>query len=236
MTAAVVEPLAADDQRAFAVLVRQHRRELHRHCARMLRSSERAEDVVQEALLRAWRARGHVADRATVRGWLYRIATNACLDEIRRTRSRPRPLLPADLEDAAEPPETSAQLAPDTALEVKEALQRAFLAAIELLPPRQRAVLILCEVLRCPAAESARLLGTSVAAVNSALQRARGTLSRQGAAARPDRGPGPGPGSAERVLIDRYVDAVRRHDVAGLIALARADDAARPLKLVIGRA
>jgi len=219
------------DRAVFATLVARHRGELYGHCLRMLRSPEQAEDALQEALLRAWRSRSGCAGRSTVRAWLYRIATNACLDEIRRHRGRPHrppvvrlvPLydgttLPAGVIASAEP-------GPDVVVEAAETLERAFLTAIDLLPPRQRAVLVLCEVLRCPAAETAALLGTSVAAVNSALQRARTTLDSDG----PPRSGGhpipARPGSAERALLDRYVDAVRRHDVAAVVALARADGA-----------
>jgi RNA polymerase sigma-70 factor, ECF subfamily len=216
--------------RAFTRLVERHRSELYLHCVRILRSPEQAEDALQETLLRAWRSRACYAGRSTFRAWLYRIATNACLDEIRRDRGRPSRraalrLVPLDDETQLPPAATaSAEPGPDVVLEAKETLERAFRTAIDLLPPRQRAALILCEVLRCPAAEAAVLLDTTVAAVNSALQRARGTLSGEHAervATRiSDR-----PGSAERALLDRYVEAVRRHDVATVVALARAEAA-----------
>ncbi len=150
---------------------------------RILRSPEQAEDALQEALLRAWRSRASCAGRATFRAWLYRIATNACLDEIRRDRGRSEPAVgrsgssrSTTRSSCRRRATASTEPGPDVLLEAKETLEHAFRTAIELLPPRQRAVLLLCEVLRCPAAETAGLLGTTVAAVNSALQRARATL------------------------------------------------------------
>jgi RNA polymerase sigma-70 factor (TIGR02960 family) len=245
----VVDAAVAGDEVAFAVLVERHRRELHGYCVRMLGSREPAEDAVQEALLRAWRSRSHFAGRASFRTWLYRIATNACLDEMRRDRSRPRSAaagrsvtvddgsqLPTDVAASTDPQ-------PDAVVEAREVLEQAFRAVIELLPARQRAVLVLCDVLRCPATETAALLDTTAGAVTSALQRARARLSAQ----RPSLAPDPlrmvrlGPGGQD--LLDRYVDAVRRHDVAAVIALARADDAAgstgspaRPVRIVISKA
>ena len=229
---AAVEAAVDGDARAFASLVERHRAELYVHCVRILRSPEQAEDALQEALLRAWRSRANYAGRATFRAWLYRIATNACLDEIRRDRGRPSrrvPLRLVPLDDEAQLPPaaaTSTDPGPDVVLEAKETLEHAFRTAIELLPPRQRAVLLLCEVLRCPAAETAALLNTTVAAVNSALQRARATLGGGGQSERAgvrlsDRRPS----SAERALLGRYVESVQRHDVAAVVALARVDAA-----------
>jgi len=220
MTATVVRPPVADpvvdravarDDAAFAVLVERHRGELHRHCLRLLISAERAEDALQETLLRAWRARSTFAGRATFRTWLYRIATNACLDEMRRERWRP------DTADETDDP-ASVDPGPDALLETGEAVETACRTLMELLPPKQRAVLILCDVLRCSSGEAAELLGTTVAAVNSARQRARAALH------------GARPSDArlratERALLDCYVCALRRHDVAAVIALATADAA-----------
>jgi RNA polymerase sigma-70 factor, ECF subfamily len=225
-----VDAAVAGNVRAFTRLVERHRGELYLHCVRILRSPEQAEDALQEALLRAWRSRAGYAGRSTFRAWLYRIATNACLDEIRRDRGRTSRraalrLVPLDDETQLPPAAmASAEPGPDVALEAKEALEGALRTAVDLLPPRQRAVLILCAVLRCPAVETAALLDTTVAAVNSALQRARATLS--GEQAEPagtrisDRR-----GTPEQPLLDRYVEAVRRHDVAAVIALARAEAA-----------
>ena len=215
MTAALADPVVdravAGDAAAFTVLVERHRGELHRHCRRLLISSERADDALQETLLRAWRARSKFAGRATFRTWLYRIATNACLDEMRRERWRP------DTADGTDDP-ASVEPGPDALLETGEAVETACRTIIELLPPKQRAVLILCEVLRWKASEVAELLGTTAAAVNSARQRARAALH------------GARPSDArlratERALLDCYVCALRRHDVAAVIALATADAA-----------
>jgi len=220
MTAALARPRAADpvveravagDDAAFTLLVERHRGELHSHCRRMLFSSERAEDALQETLLRAWRSRAHFAGRATFRTWLYRIATNACLDEMRRDRWR------LDADPAPEP--ASADPGPDALLEAGEAVEAAFRTIIALLPPRQRAVLILCEVLRCSSGEAAQLLGMTVAAVNSARQRARAALHD----AQPDAALGPRLRPRERTLLGSYVRALRRHDVAAVIALATSD-------------
>jgi RNA polymerase sigma-70 factor, ECF subfamily len=230
---AVVDAAIAGDQRAFAVLVERHRPELHRHCIRMLRSSEQAEDAVQETLLRAWRHRSHFAWRASFRAWLYRIATNACLDEIRRDRSRPRRqavvrLVPLDGTQLPPAAAASPDPGPAAVLEANEELERALLAVIELLPPKQRAVLILCEVMRYPASDAARLLDTSTAAVNSALQRARATLSAERGDPEGEPISVVGVDPAQRGRLDRYVDALRRHDVDTVVGLARAD-AIRPI-------
>jgi RNA polymerase sigma-70 factor (ECF subfamily) len=221
----------AADRVAFSTLVARHRGELYVHCLRILRSPEQAEDALQEALLRAWRSRSGYAGRSTVRAWLYRIATNTCLDEIRRDRGRTRRhpavrVVPLD-DEAVLPAGATASddPGPDVLVEAAETLERAFLTAIDLLPPRQRAVLVLCEALRCPAVEVAALLGTSVAAVNSALQRARTTLAGDGPSRSGGRPARVRPGAADRVLLGRYVDALRRHDVAAVVALARADGA-----------
>jgi RNA polymerase sigma factor (sigma-70 family) len=208
----VVDRAVAGDAAAFTVLVERHRGELHRHCRRLLISSERADDALQETLLRAWRARSKFAGRATFRTWLYRIATNACLDEMRRERWQP------DAADETDGP-ASVDPGPDALLETGEAVETACRTIIALLPPKQRAVLVLCDVLRCSSGEAAELLGTTVAAVNSARQRARTALHD----ARP--APDARLRANERALLERYVCALRRHDVAAVIALATADAA-----------
>jgi RNA polymerase sigma-70 factor (ECF subfamily) len=162
-------------------------------------------------LLRAWRSRTSFAGRATFRTWLYRIATNACLDEMRR----PQTFELAEREPASPDP------GPDVLLETGEAIEDACLTIIELLPPKQRAVLILCEVLRCSSSEAAQLLGTTVVAVNSARQRARTTLE----SARPAPRPSSRLCATERALLQRYVDALRRHDIGAVVALAKTDAA-----------
>ena len=229
----VVDRALAGDDAAFTVLVQRHRGELHGYCRRLLASSDGAEDALQEALLRAWRARSNFA---TFRTWLYRIATNACLDEMRRDRWRARRPLAATRPDASDgadrqPEPTSTDPGPDALLETGEAVEGACRTIIELLPPKQRAVLILCEVLRCSSGEAAQLLGTTVGAVNSARQRARATLHDarpvSAVARRPDARLGP----TERALLERYVAALRRHDVTAVVALAQADAAARPVGL-----
>jgi RNA polymerase sigma-70 factor, ECF subfamily len=211
MTAALADPVVdravAGDDAAFTVLVERHRGELRGHCRRML-SPDRAEDALQEALLRAWRFRTSYAGRATFRTWLYRIATNACLDEMHRPQTF----------ELAEREPASTEPGPDALLETGEAIEAACRTIIELLPPKQRAVLLLCEVLRCSSSEAAQLLGTTVVAVNSARQRARATLESARRVA-----PGSRLATTEQALLERYVDALRRHDVAAVMALARTD-------------
>jgi RNA polymerase sigma factor (sigma-70 family) len=224
VTDPVVDRAVAGDDAAFVVLVERHRSELHRHCRRLLVSSERAEDALQETLLRAWRARSTFAGRATFRTWLYRIATNSCLDEMCRDRRRPLRLGPdTTAEPGGEPVSTDPE--PDALLETSEAVETACRTMIALLPPKQRAVLILCDVLRCSSVEAAQLLGTTVAAVNSARQRARATLHGPRPAPALEQRPHPRLRAAERALLERYVDALRRHDVATVIAVATADAA-----------
>ena len=180
-------PAAAD----LETSLEQHRRELTAYCYRMLASSFEAEDAVQETFIRAWRGYERFEGRAALRSWLYRIATNVCLDMLNGRERRARPM---DLGPAQEPlasnlnvlPEvTWIQPIPDPAVEVesRETIRLAFVAALQHLPPRQRASLILCEVLRWKASEVAELLETSVASVNSSLQRARATLEAGNVAA-----------------------------------------------------
>ncbi len=226
----VVNRAAAGDDAAFTVLVERHRGELHGYCRRLLSSSDRAEDALQEALLRAWRARSNFAGRATFRTWLYRIATNACLDEMRRDRWQHRRPIPATrldgFDDADQPREpASTDPGPDALLETGEAVESACRTIIALLPPKQRAVLILCEVLRCSSGEAAQLLDTTVGAVNSARQRARVTLHGARPASAVEQRSDSQLRPTERVLLERYVDALRRRDVNAVIALATADAA-----------
>jgi RNA polymerase sigma-70 factor, ECF subfamily len=242
--AAVVAAAKAGDGDAFAALVERYRRELQLHCYRMLGSYEDSEDLVQETFLRAWRSRRSfkLEGRWSFRGWLYRIATNACLDALAK---RPRRVLPQDVAPAADPtlpPPPDADLPwlapyPDRLLEgiapsedephatvvAKETIELAFLAAIQHLPPRQRAVLLLRDVLGWSAKDAASLLQTSVAAANSALQRARATLRERLPARRLDWAPSADPSAQERALLERYMDAQQRNDAAALAAVLRED-------------
>jgi RNA polymerase sigma-70 factor (ECF subfamily) len=214
----------------------QHRAELTGYCYRMLASPFEAEDAVQETFIRAWRSYDRFEGRAALRSWLYRIATNVCLDMLsgRERRARPMDLGPAREPDAALlrtlPEATWVQPVPDPLVvpeadpaEVavsRETIRLAFVAALQHLPPRQRAVLILCEVLRWKASEVAELLETSVAAVNSALQRARATLEESNVTAAETV---PSLDEADAALLARYVDAFERYDMEALTALIHED-------------
>jgi RNA polymerase sigma-70 factor (ECF subfamily) len=201
----------------------RYRPELARYCYRMLGSPFDAEDAVQDTFVRAWRGLDRFEGRSDVRSWLYRIATNVCLDMLQagKRRARPMDLGPAG-EPVAENLNTLAEVtwiepAPDPA-EVaveRETVRLAFVAALQRLPPRQRAALILCEVLRWQASEVAELLETSVASVNSALQRARATLERTDTAAATD--------AVDRALLERYVAAFESYDIDALTALIHED-------------
>ena len=216
----------------------QHRRELTGYCYRMLGSGFDAEDAVQETMVRAWKAADRFDGRSSLRSWLYRIATNVCLDSLngRKSRALPMDLSAAPSAPVAESlgaplPETAwvepvadGRVLPETSdpaelVESRESVRMAFVAALQHLPPRQRAVLVLREVLRWKADEVAELLDTSVASVNSALQRARATL-----AARAPLGTAPDPLDAEHVaLLRRYVHAFEAYDIAALVALLHED-------------
>jgi RNA polymerase sigma-70 factor (ECF subfamily) len=215
----------------FAASAEPYRRELHVHAYRMLGSFEEAEDAVQETFLRAWRSRDTFDGSSAFRAWLYRIATNVCLDAIRRDNRRPRsrsleslgevPWLqpyPDRLLDEIAPRETE----PDAVAVARETIELAFLAAVQLLPPRQRAVLILREVVEWSARETATLLDMSVPAVNSALQRARATMAANrphGRIGKPPATPTP----EELALVERSIDAHQRADVAAMAEMLRED-------------
>ena len=199
------------DERAFQRLVEPYRELLEVHCDRMLGSLQDAEDLVQETLLRAWQRLDRFEGRSTIKTWLYRIATNACLDEIDRRPRRPEPVEPFPDERI-----TSPIADPEARYALREGMELALLAAIQLLPGRQRAVLILRDVLGWTAPEAAELLDTSTAAVNSALQRARATIDGE----LPPPAP---PGADEQDLLRRYIDAWNRLDIDGLVALLRED-------------
>jgi RNA polymerase sigma-70 factor (ECF subfamily) len=214
----------------------QHRRELTAHCYRMLGSPFEAEDAVQETLIRAWKAYDRFEGRAALRSWLYSIATNVCLDMLNGRERRARPM---DLGPAREPIEANLNVLPETTwiqpipdglftpegdpadvAVAHETIRLAFVAALQHLPPRQRAALILCEVLRWQATEVAELLDTSVASVNSALQRARSTLAAGNVSATD---PTPALNDEDRALLARYVDAFEQYDIEALTSLIQED-------------
>ena len=221
------------DDAAFADLVAPYRVELHAHCYRMLGSVHDAEDALQETLLRAWRALARFEGRSSLRSWLYTIATNTCLTHLQRPQRR---TLPVDFGPAADPaaglgapPEETVWLEPypDAGLgyEQREGVELAFIAALQHLPATQRAVLILREVLGFSAAETAEMLETTVASVNSAMQRARKAVDERA----PDRSQQAtlrALGDEKlRVIVERYIDAMGRADVDAVVAML-AEDAA----------
>jgi RNA polymerase sigma-70 factor, ECF subfamily len=230
-----VESSAATATQSFGEL-EQHRRELTAHCYRMLGTPFEAEDAVQDTLLRAWRSLERFEGRSSLRSWLYTIATNVCLDMLDSKQRRARPM---DLGEARSPDGPIGEIRPETTwiepvpdelvvpqdgdpaaiAQSRETIRLAFVAALQHLPPRQRAALILCEVLHWKAAEVAELLQTSTAAINSALQRARATLdttdthdAARGALS-----------EADSALLSRYVDAFQRYDMDALTSLIHED-------------
>jgi RNA polymerase sigma-70 factor, ECF subfamily len=235
----IVAAATRGDESAFATLSRRYRRELHVHCYRMLASFEDAEDLVQETMLRAWQKRESFEGRGSFRAWLYRIATNACLDFLAKHE---RVVMESDAQSsqsgAVAPPhvpwlqpypdrlldQAASPDDPDARVIAKETIELAFLVALQFLPPKQRAVLILRDVLDWSAKETAHLLGDSVPAVNGALQRARVRLR--------DRTPSHGshrahsePDAQVRAVLDQYVAATERGD-AQAIARLMTEDAA----------
>ncbi len=224
----LVAAAIAGDELAFGELTRRYRRELHVHCYRMLASFDDAEDAVQETLLRAWRGRAGFEAGTQYRAWLYRIATNFCLDLLRARSRQARAMqsyaevpwlqpYPDELLDRA----SAGEEQPDAVIVARETIELAFLAALQMLPPRQRAALIVRDVLGWPASETAALLQTSVAAANSAVQRARSVLREQlpprteWQAARPS--------AAEKELLRRFIEAHERYDAAAVAELSAAD-------------
>jgi RNA polymerase sigma-70 factor (TIGR02960 family) len=207
----------------------QYRRELTGYCYRMLGSGFEADDAVQETMLRAWRAVDSFEGRSSVRSWLYRIATNVCLDMLRRTSRRLTAMhsfaevpwlqpYPDELLDEVAPSEDE----PDAVIVERETIELAFLAAMQVLPPRQRAALIVRDVLGWPAIETASLLEMSVAAANSALQRARATMREHLPASRAEWSAGK-PSAEERALLERFIDAHERGDAVAAVAISAQD-------------
>jgi RNA polymerase sigma-70 factor (ECF subfamily) len=188
----------------------RHRREIHVHCYRLLASFHDAEDAVQDTFVRAWRARERFGGEGNLRAWLYRIATNVCLDRMRQAKALERSF--------SEVPwiEPYPDQLLDELVVARETIELAFLALIQLLPARQRAVLVLRDVLEWSAAETADALEMSVAAVNSALQRARATLAEREAPSEP-------PSEYEQQLLHKFIDAHQRMDVAASLAIVRED-------------
>ncbi|HEX4019497.1 MAG TPA: sigma-70 family RNA polymerase sigma factor [Frankiaceae bacterium] len=237
MSAELLQRARTGDREAFTALVEPHRGELQVHCYRMLGSLQDAEDALQETLLAAWLGLEGFEGRASVRTWLYRIATNRCLNQLRASGRRPVAAAPLPV-PAPEPtrmgevtwlqpyPDVLLEGLPDQApgpaarYESREAISLAFITAVQLLPPNQRAVLLLRDVLGYRAAEAAELLGLTEDAVTNALKRARATMD----AARTADPPAPAPGSAqERALLDRFVAAFTEHDIDALVALMTDD-------------
>jgi RNA polymerase sigma-70 factor (ECF subfamily) len=239
---AVAAAVRAGDESAFSALAERHRRELLVHCYRMLGSFHDAEDAVQDALLRAWRYRESLKDGAPLRPWLYRVATNSCFDAIARDPRRsalaartasdaPEGAAPGPSEVAWLQPFPDARLEspaprdsePEAVVLSRETIELAFLTMIQLLTPQQRAVLILRDVLGWSAQETAELLETSVAAANSALQRARASLRTRLPKPKREWPSGVDATAAERELLQKYVAACEQPDLAGFVSLIRED-------------
>ncbi|HEY7947276.1 MAG TPA: RNA polymerase subunit sigma-70 [Acidimicrobiales bacterium] len=240
MATDLIERARAGDNEAFGELVARYRRELHVHCYRILGSTQDAEDALQETLLAAWQGLDGYEGRASLRTWLYRVATSRCLNARRSNRRRPLTTAPAFDVEPPEPtrfgevvwldPYPDALLetlgdgapGPEARYESREAMSLAFITALQLLPPRQRAVLVLRDVLGFPAADVAQILESTQESVTSALKRARTTLERR----RPDRG-GEAPPAAhsadEQEIVDRLTQAYEMGDLDGVVALLTDD-------------
>jgi RNA polymerase sigma-70 factor, ECF subfamily len=215
----LVAAATAGDEEAFSQLVDRYRRELQAHAYRIVRSHEESEDLMQETFLRAWRMRESFEGRASFRAWLYRIATNASLNALERRSRRQgdeRGLIDEVASPAAEP---------EDELVSKETVELAFLAAVQHLPPRQRSVLIVRDVIGWSAKETAELLDMSVVSVNSALQRARENLRRHLPRRRLDWAPESDPSAKERAMLERILAATVRADAGAVVALLHEEPA-----------
>src|SRR5438132_58976 len=238
MSAGDISSARTGDESAFRELVEPYRRQLHLHCYRLLGSLQDAEDVVQETLLAAWRGLESFEERASLRTWLYRIATNRCLNALRDRKRRPQ-----EVPTMAQPPTPTrmadpmwldpyadallegiadAALGPEARYETRESVGLAFAAALQHLPPRQRAALVLREVLGFHTSEVAEMLDTTETSVKGALQRARATLDQRLPAGRRERAPLPG-SARERELVTRFATAVEHGDTKGVISLLTDD-------------
>jgi len=231
----------AGDDEAFRELVEPYRRELQVHCYRILGSAQDAEDAMQEILLAAWQGLSGFEERSSVRTWLYRIATNRCLDALRAATRRPSINMPAVEFEPPEPTRLGEVLwlepypdvlltdaaddlpGPDARYEQRESISLAFITALQVLPPRQRVVLILRDVLGFRAREVARTLDSTEESVTSALKRARATLQRRMSAANADQPPPLPESAAEKDLIGRLTLAYENGDVEGIVALLTDD-------------
>jgi RNA polymerase sigma-70 factor (ECF subfamily) len=231
---AIVRAVREGDEAAFTAVTARHRRELHLHAYRILGSFSDAEDIVQETFLRAWRRRESLQGRSTLRAWLYAIATNACLDFLdarggRTLASEPGAAAPPHVPWLTPYPDRLMAAAaprdeePDAVVVSKETIELAYLVALQHLPPKQRAVLVLADGLEWSATEIGDLLELSVASVNSALQRARATLREHTRASRSAARPAVDADAGLRSLLDRLVDATQRSDVRAVAALMRED-------------
>jgi RNA polymerase sigma-70 factor (ECF subfamily) len=238
---ALVSAARAGDQGAFRILFDRHRRAIHVHCYRLLGSLHDAEDLTQETFLRAWRRLSTFQGRASLRSWLYRIATNACLDALERQPKRVLPPAVVDADDPSRAPrgpvtevawlepypdvllDERQETAPDpgAALVARETMELAFLAAIQHLPARQRAVLILRDVVRLSAREVSELLDSTVPAVNGALKRARATLRSELPESHLDLSSSRARDEEEQTLLFRYVRAWEEADIDSLLALLK---------------
>jgi RNA polymerase sigma-70 factor (ECF subfamily) len=240
---AILNAVRSGDEAAFGAMAERYRRQLQVHCYRMVGSFDDAEDLVQETMLRAWRARANFEGRSTFRHWLYRIATNACLNAVQRSPRRvtapdvipatndPRTVpkwdteipwiqpYPDELLEPAAPPETE----PDSVAVARETIELVYLAAIQHLPPRQRAVLILRDALDWSAQETADLLEMSLPSVNSALHRARSTMRARLPQRETEEVSANRPTADERAVLQQFMDAFERADAAALTALLRED-------------